>query len=167
MLLYEITSNKKLQYDSWSFPSSEIMKEDFTEYQKKEHKKWKSRANEMGMRFPIFDNFEHFKNSLKSGKVIKITDDVAKKINHLTHTKSIDEIKNLVSGYVRPRDVDRIIKGFKNNEEIPYPIILKGKNGMFIMAGNTRINIARIFDIIPKALLIDVTKKDINNNETK
>jgi len=35
-----------------------------------------------------------------------------------------------VSGYVRPRDVDRIVQGIESGAKLPYPIILKGDKGM-------------------------------------
>lgn len=66
--------------------------------------------------------------------------------------------KDMVSQYVIPRDIDRIIEGFESNDKLPMPIILKSKLGMFIMAGNTRQNVARIMGITPKAILINLDK---------
>ncbi|MFW6046285.1 MAG: hypothetical protein ACOCP4_00580 [Candidatus Woesearchaeota archaeon] len=113
----------------------------------------------MGFKFPIFSNFEEFKFKLKNADIIKITDKWVNKITHLTNIDDLEELKSMVKSYKRPRDIESIISGFENNDKIPYPIILKGNNGYHIMAGNTRINIARIMNITPEALLVDVSKK--------
>jgi hypothetical protein len=47
-----------------------------------------------------------------------------------SRVSSIEELKDLVSGYVKPRNVDRIVKGIEEGDEIPYPIIIKGNKGM-------------------------------------
>jgi hypothetical protein len=145
-------------YSNWVFPDNKTMEEDFIEYKKKEKSKWENRAQIYGFRFPIFNDLEHFKESLKTGKIISLNDSFADKVNNLTSLKTIESLKSMVSGYYKPRDVDRIISGIKNNDKIPMGIILKGKNGYFIMAGNTRQNTARILGIIPKMILINVSK---------
>lgn len=155
MLLNEIFK-KQDTFNNWVFPSQKTLEADFSEYKKKEERKWKGRAESMGMRFPLFDDFQTFVDSLKAAKVVDVTDNFANKVQYLTNTRSLDELRDMVSGYVRPRDVGRIVNGLQNNDPIPYPIILLGGQGMFIMAGNTRINAARILGITPKALLVDV-----------
>lgn len=146
-------------YNNWTFPDDKTLKSDFEEYKKKENNKWKSRSQSMGFKFPIFSNFEEFKFKLKNADIIKITDKWVNKITHLTNIDDLEELKSMVKSYKRPRDIESIISGFENNDKIPYPIILKGNNGYHIMAGNTRINIARIMNITPEALLVDVSKK--------
>ena len=64
----------------------------------------------------------------------------------------------MVSNYKRPRDVKRIVDGFKNNAQIPLSIILKGSNGTHSMTGNTRQSVARVLGYSPRAILIDVSK---------
>jgi hypothetical protein len=145
-------------YNSWSFPSESTMKEDFREYEKKENTKWLRRVDIIGARFPIFENYKHFKNSLKGARVVTITDSLDRKINNRSRTSSIEELEDLVSNYKRPRDVKRIERGIENNEKIPYPIILKGSRDMWIMAGNTRLDVAFIKGVIPKALMVDISK---------
>lgn len=145
-------------FDNWVFPPEQVIESDFSEYKKKEDRKWKSRAKQMGFQFPIFGTKQDFKQSLQSAQVIPITDQLANQVEHLTSVQTLDQLRDMVSGYVRPRDVDQIVNGFENNDPIPYPIILKGSNGIHIMAGNTRINAARVLGITPKALLVDVGK---------
>lgn len=143
-------------HEGWSFPSVSTMKDDFNEYKKKEHKKWERRADIIGARFPIFIDFEEFKKSLENAEVITVTKQFDNKISNRSQTSSIRELKNLVSSYVRPRNVDRIVQGIKSGAKLPYPIILKGNRGMWIMAGNTRLDSAFILGDTPKALLVDV-----------
>lgn len=158
MKLTEITNQQ--QFNNWVFPSQPVLQSDFNEYKKKEDTKWKGRAQRMGFRFPIFDNFNHFKHSLQNSQIIPVTKQLVGQVEHLTSVRSLDELRNMVSGYVRPRDVQSIVQGFENNDPIPYPIILNGTNGMHIMAGNTRINAARVLGITPKALIVDVSNKE-------
>lgn len=145
-------------YNNWTFPDTKTMKSDFSEYKKKEKKKWESRAGALGMRWPIFKDFNHFKDSLRKAEVVKLTPAFDNRISNRSHTHSIEDLKQLVSGYIRPRNVDRIVNGFEDNDRIPYPIVLRTQRGMWIMAGNTRLDAAFIMDITPTVLIVDVDK---------
>lgn len=152
MLLTELHT-----YSNWTFPDQSTMQSDFAEYKKKEQSKWKARAQIIGARFPLFNDFNHFVESLKNAQVVN-ADSIDRDVRNRSHTQSIDDLKDLVSSYVRPRDVDRIVSGFNSHDKIPYPIILKGSNGMWIMAGNTRLDTAGILGVPKKALLVDVSR---------
>ena len=76
----------------------------------------------------------------------------------MTSIKDMNQLRKLVGLYQRPRDIDRIIEGIQTGASIPMPIILKGQKGLFIMAGNTRQNVAYILGVPIEAILIDVTK---------
>jgi hypothetical protein len=132
------------------------MNEDFIEYKKKEDSKWKSRAQSMGFRFPIFSTLEEFKQDLKDSPVVVLTPSLRNKVQNLTSVNNFDDLRSMVSSYKRPRDLDRIVNGMKNGHKIPMPIILRGRRGMFIMAGNTRQNSAYILDEQIKVLMVDV-----------
>lgn len=131
------------------------MKSDFSEYKKKEDRKWKSRAKRIGFKFPIFKDFSDFSKSLKNATVKKLYKGEAERIENVNLNDTIEDVKDMVGSYVRPRDVDRIINGFESNVKMPMPIILKGSKGMFILAGNTRLNIAYIMGIVPEVLIIE------------
>jgi hypothetical protein len=49
------------------------------------------------------------------------------------------------------------VQGYENNVPLPLPIILKGNDGLWIMAGNTRQSTARVLGIKPQALLVDIS----------
>lgn len=112
----------------------------------------------MGFRFPIFPEFNDFATALKSAQVITLTPQHDRQIMNRSHTGSIEDLKSLVGGYNTPRDVDRIVQGYKSNAAIPYPIVLKGSHGEWIMAGNTRLDTAFIMGISPKVLYVDVSQ---------
>lgn len=142
----------------WVLPHGSDLTADFEEYKKKEDKKWKLRAQNMGFRFPIFNTKEDFENALKGGRQFTLSTNDWDSIQNLSMSTDLDDLKSLVGTYVRPRDVDRIVKGMKEGAELPLPIVLKGKKGRWIMAGNTRLNVARILGIPAKAIELDVSE---------
>jgi len=142
----------------WKFPTESDMKSDFNEYKVKESYKWERRAKQNGFRFPIFKDFEDYKKSLKSGKVISLTSSLFNKLPNSTNYSNMDDLRSLVQSYHRPRDINRIIKGFDNNEKIPYPVILKGSKGYYRLSGNTRTNVAMIKKIPVMVLIVDVSE---------
>jgi len=143
---------------NWTFPDSNTLQADFTEYKKKEQRKWEGRANQLGMRFPIFDDLQHFIQSLKNAEVRTLDDATDRQIHNRSHTDSIEGLKRLVGSYYQPRDVDRIIQGYTNGAAMPYPIVIEGNNGAWIMAGNTRLDTAGILGLQKKVLWVDVRK---------
>lgn len=143
-------------FNNWTFPDGKTMKSDFSEYKKKEKKKWFARSKMLNMRWPLFKDFNHFKDSLRNAEVVKLTPAMDNKISYRSQSHSIEDLKQLVSGYIRPRDVDRIVSGFESNDRIPYPIVLRTERGMWIMAGNTRLDASFIMDITPTVLIVDV-----------
>jgi len=143
---------------NWSFPNQETLQADFNEYKKKEDRKWKQRAIQIGARFPIFDNIECFVKCLKDAQVKTINDSIDATINNRSMTSSIEDLKDLVGSYYKPRDVDRIINGFKTGANIPYPIVIEGSKGSWILAGNTRLDVAGIMELQKKVLWVDVSE---------
>jgi hypothetical protein len=79
-------------------------------------------------------------------------------ITNRSRCDTIDGLKSLVSTYIQPRNVDRIVSGLSKDEALPYPIILRGSRGMWIMSGNTRMDVARIMDIEVRALMVEVAE---------
>ena len=147
------------RYAKWVNYTPESLKSDFAEYKDKEERKWKTRAQAIGARFPLFKGFPEFTQALKKAKVKKLFQGEAERIGHVVLNNNLSDVKRMVSGYTSgPRDVDRIVKGFESNAKMPMPIILKGKKDQFIMAGNTRLNVAYIMGLLPQVLVVDVSK---------
>jgi hypothetical protein len=76
-------------------------------------------------------------------------------------------LEDLTSGYQFPRDVHRISNGFKNNEAIPHPIVIKKNGKHTVMSGNTRMDAAFIHGINPHVALIDLDEKTTQKAEWK
>ena len=142
-------------YRNWIRYTPQSLSLDFSEYKKKESSKWASRAAQLGARFPLFDTEQDFQSALDQAEVVRI-DELPYDVQNMTHNTSLDSIKHMVGTYQKPRDVDRIVQGYENNQALPLPIILKGHKGAWIMAGNTRQSTARVLGISPQALLVDV-----------
>jgi hypothetical protein len=143
--------------EGWVFPDNKTLKADFSEYKKKEDYKWKGRAASIGARFPLFNDLAHFTQSLKDAQVVNLTPATDQQIMNRSHTGSIESLQSLVNTYHRPRDVDRIVQGITSGSKIPMPIVLKGSQSMWIMAGNTRLDTAFILGNKPKVLMVNVS----------
>lgn len=152
MKLYEIL-NTPNRYDNWIRYTETSLKDDFEEYKKKEDKKWKDRAKIIGAKFPIFDTISDFKKALDDAKIIDLHN---LNIHNLSDNDSIEDIEQMVSGYQKPRDVQKIKKGIENNDIISYPIIIQGSKGMWILAGNTRQAVSKVLQVKQKGLLVNV-----------
>jgi len=141
-------------FKNWVRYTPESLKWDWEEYKKKEEYKWKDRMESIVGRWPIFDNQQHLKKELDKAKIVdldKIRDTIG-----WTDISNVKGLKKLVSGYKRPRDVDRILQGYNTNSKMPMPIILKGKHGYWPLAGNTRQNTAHMLNIPVKVLVVEV-----------
>ena len=151
-LLQENTS-----FNNWTRFSEASLEADFQEYKQKEQRKWKQRAELIQARWPLFQDIQEFRQALSSAPVVDV--DSLRSVQNLTKNRSIADIKDMVSSYAWPRDVARIQQGYQENHKMPLPIIIKGQQGMWIMAGNTRQSVARVLGITPRALLVDVSNR--------
>lgn len=141
-------------YNNWVRYTDESLRADWDEYKLKEEKKWRSRAAQIGAAWPLFDSIERFQKALDVSPIVKI--DRLGPVRNLTKNRTIEDIENMVSVYLYPRDVQRIVAGLTGNKAIPLPIILQGQKDRWIMTGNTRQAVARVLGIEPRALLVDV-----------
>lgn len=136
-------------YNSWRLPDDkELSQEYHWEYEIRNIKNWN-----------LFDSEKEFIKKAKEGKLVEIDKNFDDKIDYRSQTKSIESLKALVSHYKFPRDVNRIVKGFENNEAMPVPIVLKFSRGYRIMSGNTRLDASFILGVRPKVLIIDVSDR--------
>jgi ribosomal protein S18 acetylase RimI-like enzyme len=143
------------EYDAWIRYTPESLHADWREYVHKQDAKWQSRARMIGARWPLFSSLEQFQQALDQAPIVNV-DDLGE-VENLTRNHSLSDIKAMVTSYQNPRDVDRIVTGFHAQVPLPLPIILKGRSGMWIQAGNTRQATARVLGATPKALLVDVS----------
>lgn len=104
----------------------------------------------------IFPAVEDFLAAAKAGKVISLTNNADRQIAYRSRVDDLEDLKDLVSGYRFPRDVDRIVDGFETGAAIPYPIVLEKNGKRRIMSGNTRLDTAFIMGVTPKVLIVQV-----------
>jgi len=106
----------------------------------------------------LWPDFDTFKSAVKRARKVEVSPSIDNRIEYRSKERSIEGLKDLVSGYQYPRDVDRIIKGYKKGEPVPYPMVLKKGNYMRVLGGNTRMDVAFILHINPVVLMIEPLK---------
>ena len=137
-------------YSNWAKLTPEQIKQEY---------EWEY-VSHIKSRWPLFKDFEDFKQAIEHAKVITLTKEQDWKVANRSHTTSLDELEEMTSHYRFPRDVQRIVDGFEHNAKIPMPILLKmGSGRLYIMSGNTRTDAAFILGITPKVLVVDVSDR--------
>lgn len=105
----------------------------------------------------VYPQFKDFYDAVRNADIIRVTKSMDRKINYRSSTRSLKELKRLVSSYQYPRDVDRIVAGIEANEKIPYPIVTRDWEGnLRIFGGNTRMDVSFILGINPSVMVIDL-----------
>lgn len=105
----------------------------------------------------VYPRFKDFYDAIRNGEIIKVTKSLDRKISYRSNTRTLKELKRLVSSYRFPRDVDRIVQGIEDNEKIPYPIVTRDEKGnLRIFGGNTRMDVSFILGINPSVMVIDL-----------
>ncbi len=109
-----------------------------------------------------FPSLETFKKAVNNAEVIEITPSMDRKIQNRSYTKNKKELLSLVKGYASWPEfrnfntVDNIYKAFEKGGEMFMPFVIETKNGMRVMAGNTRMDISFQMGVNPKVLLIRI-----------
>lgn len=143
-------SKDTVHYNNWRFPTVEEIKQEY---------KWEYLNNWKQTNY--FKTFSEFNKAILNSTIITVNSrNIYSIYNATPDIENIEELKELVSGYRFPRDVDRIVGGFKNNDPIPMPIIIKKDNNLTLLSGNTRLTTAHMLGIPIKAVIVDVSKND-------
>jgi GNAT superfamily N-acetyltransferase len=145
-----------LPYSNWRHNSSEDIE---NEYNWEYKNRWKNSG--------LFPTANHFHDAVKNAKIVQVTPEMDENIHNRSRTESIEELKDLVSGYRFPRDVDRIVRGFQNNDAIPHPIVIKQNGRYTVMSGNTRMDAARLHGINPHVAIVDMDEQKNKPNINK
>lgn len=141
----------------WREQTEKELKQEFDYEYALPKRGWDRRAQKIGAQYPMFDSFDDFVQKVKDAPVQAIKHSDYDLVTNLTSLETIQDLKDMTSTYSYPRDVDSIVKGFKSKSPMPYPIIIKGKSGMWILSGNTRLNVAKILGIQGRAKVVDVS----------
>jgi hypothetical protein len=89
----------------------------------------------------------------KKAKLVSLTDQMWKQMKNTDSYKTISMPQALKLAKSYNRDVDQIVKGFNNNEQIPVPLVAILNNEPYLVGGNTRLMVARAMKIKPMILL--------------
>jgi hypothetical protein len=153
-----MTEKTSINFDNWVRPSSEdIALEYKIEYQIKPLKRMTGDA---------FPTLQSFASAVSKAKILKVTDDIDRKISYRSHTKSKEALLSLIRGYAsypefrNEKTIEAIYDGFKENKPMKMPIVLQFPDRtMRIMGGNTRMDVAKHLGITPQVLLVQVPSK--------
>ena len=127
---------------------------DLTDEQIKQEYEWEYISHQKRSGFDPWPTLKEFKKAVKGGSVETLSKEKDAKVGNRSRCNDLHELKDLTGGYRFPRDVDRIVKGFKEGHAMPYPIILDGGGRRWVMSGNTRLDAAFILGITPKVLVL-------------
>lgn len=144
--LTKLLENKS--FNNWVVPSEQVLKREYkVEVEMK--------GNE------DFDSEEEFLEACKNGKVIEITPEMDDEIDNRSQTQSKEELIGLVSSYRswgsefrNQQTVDALYDGFEQNKPMETPIVVDASWGRYVLAGNTRMDVAFQLGIKPNVLLI-------------
>lgn len=151
----ESLTEENVRFTNWVKPSDkDIALEYKIEYEIKPLKRLTNNA------FPTVNDFI---KAVKAAKVVDITPAFDRKIQYRSHTKSKEQIIDLIKGYSsypefrNEKTVEAIYQAFRDNKPMKMPFIIKFPNGdLRIMSGNTRTDIAQQMGVTPKAILIEI-----------
>lgn len=149
-------NEEKLNYNNWVKPDKASLTHEYKiEYEIKPLKQMTGNA------FPTLQSF--LDAAKKTGKVVSVSDALDRKIAYRSHTKTKAQIISLIKSYAsypkfrNEKTIDSIFDGFKNNDQMSMPIVLKMPDGSLrIMGGNTRMDIAKQLGVTPKVFQIEV-----------
>ena len=107
----------------------------------------------------IFPTLEDFETAVNNGKVVNPN---KLDVGNTTDFNDIDGLFDMISGYRsypefrNEKTFQAVIDGFAKNKPMNMSIIIKSHGNHYtIMSGNTRLNIANILGIEPKAVVIE------------
>ena len=141
---------KKVNFTKWVKPDAKNLKQEYNvEY--KHHIK-PSYGN-------IWPTYKDFEKAVKKGKVVNPN---SLDIDGTTDFKSIDSLFSLIKSYRsypefrNEKTFQQIIDAYRDNKPMNMVLIIKQDSDYQIMSGNTRLNIANILKVKPKAIVIEV-----------
>jgi len=141
-------------YDKWVKPKIKDLKQEYhVEYELKG----------LGdMYDDPWPSVSDFISATKTAKVVEITPAVDRKISYRSRTSTHTQLLNLIKGYRsypefrNEKTLQNLYDRIEQNKELTMPIVLKSRQGMRVMAGNTRMDVAFHTGNNPKVLMIDV-----------
>lgn len=154
-LIFEIVATGSVSATTtWTRPGAKDLALEYQYEYMLPTRNWPARCRSIGAKYPLFVDLADFISKVKSASVETL--DANSSVHNTTNMATVGAVRELVSQYQFPRDVDRILSGFTSGAKMPMPIIVRGPKGSWILSGNTRSNLAHVLKIPVKALWIDV-----------
>lgn len=137
----------KINYSNWREPTNDEL---WIEYRFEWMKNWSDVYGDP------FDGFYNFVSFVNESPVIKLTEESDKNILNRSNIETLEKLWGMVQSYQYPRPVFDLAHAIKNNEPLPYPLIMILNDYRVVLGGNTRLDIAFMFGIEPHVKLLDV-----------
>ena len=100
----------------------------------------------------IEDGYQH-------GSLVELTDNIWEKLENTDSwgIESLEDAKRYAEEY--DKDIESIIEGFESGKSLPAPIVLIKPDGVpYLIAGNTRLMVAKALKITPRVVVVDLIK---------
>lgn len=99
-------------------------------------------------------SYQKLLSAYKNGNITKLNDRDWSMLQNTDswETTDMSYVKKYANEY--GRDVDRLVNAFLQDEKMDAPIVLSIDDSMYLVAGNTRLMVARALGIIPYVWLI-------------
>ena len=102
-------------------------------------------------------NIKFLQTGYKIAKVKSLSDSDWKKMQNTDSysTKTLESVQKAIKKNGEPRNITTIINEFMSSA-VRIPICIKlGDGVLYLVAGNTRLMVARMLDILPKVVIIN------------
>ena len=138
MKLYEILFEQSMDNVSWYKP-------DLSE----EHEEMERTSEELGI------DLQEIIDGYKNGSLEELNNDMWQMMENTDSwdIKDLEDARRYAEEY--GKDIENIIDGFKKGKELPAPIVLiKDDGAPYLIAGNTRLMVARALKVVPKVVIV-------------
>jgi hypothetical protein len=143
-------------YSAWRMPDSKNLKQEYNVEYKHHVRDWAG---------DIWPTYKDFVNDVKKAKKTKVSKGMDSSIGNRSHTRNKEQLLRLIKGYAsypefrNEKSIDNLYSRIDNNESLDMPLVLKTSDGLQVMAGNTRMDVAFHQGVNPTVLVIDVSDK--------
>jgi len=147
---------QEASYNAWRIPDSKNLKQEYNIEYKHHVRDWAG---------DIWPTYNDFIDDVKKGKKTKVSKGMDSSIGNRSRTKNKEQLLRLIKGYAsypefrNEKSIDNLYSRIDNNESLDMPLVLKTKNGLQVMAGNTRMDVAFHQGVTPTVLVIDVSDR--------
>ena len=142
MKLFEILFEQHEYTVSWYKP---LMSEEYEEMERT--------SEDLGV------DLRKIEDEYQKGSLAELTEDIWGKMENTDSwgIESLEDARRYAEDY--GKDIERIVEGFESGEELPAPIVLIKPDGVpYLIAGNTRLMVARALKVVPKVVMVRIEK---------